>query len=96
MINMSFSGYPLHAPESYFALFRRNYVTTIIRLNKKIYDANRFTEAGFDHRDLFFYDGTTPSDPIMKHFLAIAESAPGAIAVHCKGNSIYWYALSKK
>ncbi|PNF28885.1 hypothetical protein B7P43_G03853 [Cryptotermes secundus] len=78
------NGYPLHAPESYFAYFRRNYVTTVIRLNKKIYDANRFTEAGFDHRDLFFIDGSTPSDPIMKQFLAIAESSPGAIAVHCK------------
>jgi cell division cycle 14 len=85
MINVLFSGYPLHAPESYFAYFRRNDVTTIIRLNKKIYDANRFTEAGFDHRDLFFIDGSTPSDAIMKQFLDIAESAPGAIAVHCKG-----------
>jgi hypothetical protein len=89
MINMLLSGYPLHAPESYFAYFRRNDVTTVIRLNKKIYDANRFTEAGFDHRDLFFIDGSTPSDPIMKQFLAIAESAPGAIAVHCKGMFIY-------
>ncbi|XP_069692889.1 dual specificity protein phosphatase CDC14C-like isoform X1 [Periplaneta americana] len=78
------NGYPLHAPESYFAYFRRNDVTTVIRLNKKIYDANRFTEAGFDHRDLFFIDGSTPSDPIMKQFLAIAESATGAVAVHCK------------
>lgn len=82
------SGYPLHAPESYFAYFRRNDVTTVIRLNKKIYDANRFTEAGFDHRDLFFIDGSTPSDPIMKQFLAIAESATGAVAVHCKGKVI--------
>lgn len=87
-MNVLLSGYPLHAPESYFAYFRRNDVTTIIRLNKKIYDANRFIEAGFDHRDLFFIDGSTPSDPIMKQFLAIAESAPGAIAVHCKGNSV--------
>lgn len=85
MIDMLISGYPLHAPEAYFAYFRRNDVTTVIRLNKKIYDANRFVEAGFDHRDLFFIDGSTPSDPIMKQFLAIAESARGAIAVHCKG-----------
>jgi len=89
MINVLFSGYPLHAPESYFAYFRRNDVTTIIRLNKKIYDANRFMEAGFDHRDLFFIDGSTPSDPIVKQFLDIAESAPGAIAVHCKGELGY-------
>ena len=46
-------------------------------------------EAGFDHRDLFFIDGSTPSDPIVKQFLDIAESAPGAIAVHCKGELRY-------
>jgi hypothetical protein len=34
---------------------------------------------------LFFIDGSTPSDAIMKQFLDIAESASGAIAVHCKG-----------
>ncbi|PSN49835.1 Dual specificity protein phosphatase CDC14A [Blattella germanica] len=78
------NGYPLHAPESYFSYFRRNNVSTVIRLNKKIYDANRFTEAGFDHLDLFFIDGSTPSDPIMKQFLTIAENSPGAVAVHCK------------
>jgi hypothetical protein len=88
MLNMLLSGYPLHAPESYFSYFKTNDVTTVIRLNKKIYDANRFKAAGFAHRDLFFIDGSTPSDPILKQFLAIAESAPSAIAVHCKGNSI--------
>nr|CAD7570382.1 unnamed protein product [Timema californicum] len=78
------NGYPLHAPESYFAYFRRNNVSTIVRLNKKIYDAARFVEGGFDHKDLFFIDGSTPSDAILKQFLAIAESATGSIAVHCK------------
>nr|CAD7429295.1 unnamed protein product [Timema monikensis] len=78
------NGYPLHAPESYFAYFRRNNVSTIVRLNKKIYDAARFVEGGFDHKDLFFIDGSTPSDAILKQFLAIAESATGGIAVHCK------------
>jgi hypothetical protein len=36
------NGYPLHAPESYFPYFKLHNVTTIIRLNKKIYDAKRF------------------------------------------------------
>lgn len=75
----------MHAPEAYFPYFRKNNVTTIIRLNKKIYDAKRFTDGGFDHHDLFFIDGSTPSESIIKRFLEICESTDGAVAVHCKG-----------
>ncbi|XP_060933954.1 dual specificity protein phosphatase CDC14AB [Limanda limanda] len=77
-------GYPLHAPEAYFPYFRKHNVTTIVRLNKKIYDSKRFTNAGFDHFDLFFIDGSTPSDTITRRFLHICESTDGAVAVHCK------------
>uniref|UniRef100_A0A672QE13 Dual specificity protein phosphatase CDC14A-like n=1 Tax=Sinocyclocheilus grahami TaxID=75366 RepID=A0A672QE13_SINGR len=78
------NGYPLHAPEAYFPYFRKHDVTTIVRLNKNIYDAKRFTDAGFDHYDLFFVDGSTPSDVITRRFLHVCESTDGAVAVHCK------------
>ncbi|XP_074789162.1 dual specificity protein phosphatase CDC14B isoform X1 [Athene noctua] len=78
------NGYPHHAPEAYFPYFRKHKVTTIIRLNKKLYDAKRFTDAGFEHFDLFFADGSTPGDTIVKTFLNICENAEGVIAVHCK------------
>uniref|UniRef100_A0A8C1QH69 Cell division cycle 14B n=1 Tax=Cyprinus carpio TaxID=7962 RepID=A0A8C1QH69_CYPCA len=78
------NGYPLHAPEAYFPYFRKHNVTTIIRLNKKMYDAKRFTDMGFKHHDLFFVDGSTPNDAIITKFLNICENADGAIAVHCK------------
>ncbi|XP_061875556.1 dual specificity protein phosphatase CDC14B isoform X4 [Colius striatus] len=78
------NGYPHHAPEAYFPYFRKHKVTTIIRLNKRLYDAKRFTDAGFEHFDLFFADGSTPSDTIVKTFLNICENAEGVIAVHCK------------
>ncbi|XP_055670852.1 dual specificity protein phosphatase CDC14A isoform X2 [Falco peregrinus] len=78
------NGYPLHAPEAYFPYFKKHNVTSVIRLNKKIYDAKRFTDAGFEHYDLFFIDGSTPSDSIVQRFLNICENAEGAIAVHCK------------
>jgi cell division cycle 14 len=78
-------GYPLHAPEAYFTYFRKRNVTTIVRLNKKIYDAKRFVDVGFDHYELFFNDGSTPSDAITLKFLSIVEQAKGAVAVHCKG-----------
>lgn len=80
-----FAGYPLHAPEAYFPYFRKHNVTDIVRLNKKIYDARRFIDAGFEHHDLFFVDGSTPSDNILQRFLEISEMAKGGIAVHCKG-----------
>ncbi|KAI2661955.1 Dual specificity protein phosphatase CDC14A [Labeo rohita] len=76
--------YPLHAPEAYFPYFRKHNITTIIRLNKKMYDAKRFTDMGFKHHDLFFVDGSTPNDAIVTKFLNICENADGAIAVHCK------------
>ncbi|NWV40574.1 CC14A phosphatase, partial [Grantiella picta] len=78
------NGYPLHAPEAYIPYFKKHNVTSIIRLNKKIYEAKRFTDAGFEHYDLFFIDGSTPSDSIVQRFLNICENADGAIAVHCK------------
>ncbi|EDW52038.1 GM13298 [Drosophila sechellia] len=78
------NGYPCHAPERYFSYFRDNNVTTVIRLNAKVYHASSFENAGFDHKDLFFIDGSTPSDAIMKKFLSICETTKGAIAVHCK------------
>ncbi|XP_017323327.2 dual specificity protein phosphatase CDC14B isoform X3 [Ictalurus punctatus] len=78
------NGYPLHAPEAYFPYFRKYNITTVIRLNKKMYDAKRFTDMGFDHHDLFFVDGSTPNDAIVTKFMNICENADGAIAVHCK------------
>ncbi|XP_076152055.1 cell division cycle 14Aa isoform X2 [Alosa pseudoharengus] len=78
------NGYPLHAPEAYFPYFRQHNVTDVVRLNRKIYEGRRFTDAGFQHHDLFFVDGSTPSDLILRRFLHICESSEGAVAVHCK------------
>ncbi|XP_068624618.1 dual specificity protein phosphatase CDC14A-like [Battus philenor] len=77
-------GYPLHSPEHYHQYFRTHHVTTIVRLNKKSYDAKQFTAHGFEHRELFFVDGSVPSDLIVNRFIRIAEIAKGAVAVHCK------------
>ena len=41
-------------------------MTTIVRLNKRMYDSRKFTDAGFEHKDLFFVDGSTPSDSIVR------------------------------
>jgi protein-tyrosine phosphatase len=65
-------------------LNKRYGVTDIIRTNKKLYDASKFTGQGFKVHELFFIDGTTPSTSILQKFIQIAEGAKGAVAVHCK------------
>ncbi|EDO38271.1 predicted protein, partial [Nematostella vectensis] len=77
-------GYPLHAPEAYIPYFKKHNISTVVRLNKKLYDAQRFTDHGIEHYDLFFIDGSVPSDMIVRRFLTIAENAKGGIAIHCK------------
>eukprot|EP00054_Salpingoeca_dolichothecata_P020109 m.126317 g.126317 ORF g.126317 m.126317 type:complete len:504 (-) comp23499_c0_seq1:177-1688(-) len=78
------NGYPLHAPEDFFPYFRAHGITDVIRLNRKMYDASKFVQGGFKHHDLFFVDGSTPTDSIVHKFIEICENAKGAIAVHCK------------
>ncbi|XP_043842494.1 LOW QUALITY PROTEIN: dual specificity protein phosphatase CDC14B-like [Dromiciops gliroides] len=70
-------GHHYHTP-----YFKRHNVTTIIRFNKKSYDARRFTEAGFDHHELVFADGSIPSDAILKEFLNICENAALLLVVN--------------
>ncbi|XP_065832337.1 dual specificity protein phosphatase CDC14A-like [Oscarella lobularis] len=77
-------GYPRHAPDTCCDYFRRHNVTCVVRLNRKMYEAKRFREANFDHHDLYFVDGSTPDNTILKKFFSIAENSKGAIAVHCK------------
>ncbi|KAM9845022.1 dual specificity protein phosphatase CDC14AB-like [Aulostomus maculatus] len=78
------NGYPLHAPEAYFSYFNKKNIKAVVRLNRKLYDGRRFEDAGFEHHELFFLDGTTPSNLIVRRFLHVCESTDGAVAVHCK------------
>lgn len=64
-------------------LKQRN-IGTIVRLNNNVYERNDFIEAGIEHVELYFPDGSTPPDGILKRFLDLCESRKGAIAVHCK------------
>lgn len=78
-----------HPPEFYIRYFLKNDIKTVIRLNAAAYDSNIFAQVGIQHYDLVFPDGATPPRDILLRFLSIAESAPAAIAVHCKVNSNY-------
>lgn len=50
----------------------------------QVYDRKRFLDGGLRHHELYFPDGSCPSEAILMKFLEIAEHEPGALAIHCK------------
>jgi len=79
-----FGGWRTYTPEDYIPYFNETGVSAVIRLNKKMYDAARFTAYGVKHHEMYFPDGTCPTEQIMYRFLELVEKEPGALAVHCK------------
>ena len=49
-------------PEDYVPIWKSFGVGLVVRLNKKAYEASRFTKHGIKHIDLYFLDGSVPSD----------------------------------
>lgn len=78
------SGLNNLTPEEYSVLFKKLGVSAVIRLNNKTYDESRFIRNGIKHYELFFVDGSCPSDDIVARFNSIVEMESGAVAVHCK------------
>lgn len=77
-------GVKTNTPETYFKYFSDNNVTGIVRFNNKVYDRKKFIDAGFNHYDMYFPDGSNPPENILKRFLEVTENEKGALAVHCK------------
>ena len=77
-------GYRTYTPEDYVPLFQKFGIDLVIRLNKPTYDREKFIKNGIKHIDLYFLDGSTPSEEIIDTFLNICEKNKKAIAVHCK------------
>ncbi|TIB73428.1 phosphatases II [Wallemia mellicola] len=81
---------PRKLPSSFRQLldhFSQASVKLVIRLNNPLYDSKEWLERGVDHKDLYFDDGTNPSDEIVKSFIHMCDhviSKGGVIAVHCK------------
>ena len=46
----------------------------------QLYESSRFTDGGFRHHELYFPDGSCPSDQILQRFLDISEQETGAPA----------------
>ena len=76
--------YSAYTMDNLIKFMLENNVKTIVRLNNKTYDKKKFVDAGIEHIELYFPDGTTPPDGILKRFLEICETRRGPIAVHCK------------
>jgi cell division cycle 14 len=65
--------------------FEKRNVRLVVRLNTELYDRQVFLDRGIDHVDLYFDDGTNPTDEITRTFIDLADeviSAGGAVAVH--------------
>ena len=76
---------PPFTPNDFIPIFRHFSVKTVVRLNNATYCPTPFTSHGIAHHELFFPDGSCPSQRILTDFLRIADTAAaGLIAVHCR------------
>ena len=83
MVSAGEGGVKLFTPEDYIPIFSKFEVGTVVRLNKKEYDRTIFTQANIKHYDLYFMDGSAPSESILRRFLDIAENEPGTQIFSC-------------
>ncbi|KAJ9476173.1 Tyrosine-protein phosphatase CDC14 [Pseudozyma hubeiensis] len=67
--------------------FKDRGVKLVVRLNNPLYDREAFLNAGIDHSDMYFDDGSNPTDEILIDFIDKADKViqqDGVVAVHCK------------
>jgi len=65
--------------------FEKRNIKLVVRLNTELYDRNTFLDRGIDHMELYFDDGTNPTDEIVRTFIDVADKiveSGGVIAVH--------------
>ena len=84
--HVSPEGYCTLAPADYIPYFQKKNVTLVVRLNKKAYTEQDFVDAGIDHLEAFFLDGSCPPMKVLHEVLEAFERVPPgeAFAVHCK------------
>ncbi|KAJ7237216.1 phosphoprotein phosphatase [Mycena haematopus] len=67
--------------------FDKRNIKLVVRLNTELYDRGTFLDRGIDHMELYFDDGTNPTDEIVRTFIDVADrviESGGVVAVHCK------------
>lgn len=68
--------------------FETKGVKLVVRLNNPLYDSQAFTDRGIHHEELYFDDGTNPTDEIVRKFIDMADAvieSGGVVAVHVSG-----------
>lgn len=68
----------------YMRLFKKIGITAVVKLNRKPYPIEELRKHGINHFELYFRDGSLPSESVIRKFLHIVENEHGAVAVHCK------------
>lgn len=58
--NITAEGYCTLTPHDYIKYFQQKNVGLVVRLNKKCYDENDFIQAGIDHFEQYYLDGSCP------------------------------------
>lgn len=83
---VSSEGYCTLAPSDYVPYFKQHHVALVVRLNKKNYQEQDFIDAGIQHLDQVYLDGSCPPMRILQRVLEAFEAVPSnqAFAVHCK------------
>jgi cell division cycle 14 len=65
--------------------FEKRNVKLVVRLNNQLYDRQVFLDQGVNHVELYFDDGSNPTDEIVRKFIDLADQvieANGVVAVH--------------
>ena len=65
--------------------FEQRNVKLVVRLNNELYDREMFVDRSIDHIELYFDDGTNPTDEIVRKFIDMADEiieGGGVVAVH--------------
>eukprot|EP00587_Corethron_hystrix_P000507 CAMPEP_0113308752 /NCGR_PEP_ID=MMETSP0010_2-20120614/7076_1 /TAXON_ID=216773 ORGANISM="Corethron hystrix, Strain 308" /NCGR_SAMPLE_ID=MMETSP0010_2 /ASSEMBLY_ACC=CAM_ASM_000155 /LENGTH=237 /DNA_ID=CAMNT_0000163879 /DNA_START=791 /DNA_END=1504 /DNA_ORIENTATION=+ /assembly_acc=CAM_ASM_000155 len=82
--SLSKEGYRTLIPGDYIPYFKSKNVKLVIRLNKKYYDEVKFIDAGINHFEQYYLDGSVPPKKILKRILREMDKCDGAMAIHCK------------
>lgn len=67
--------------------FEKRNIKLVVRLNNPLYDRQVFLDRDINHTELYFDDGTNPTDDIVRKFIDMADEvieAGGVVAVHVR------------
>jgi len=76
-------GFVHLTPDDYIVPFKKWQISAIVRLNRQLYERKKFTNVGINHYDMYFPDGSCPSEDIIRKFIQVCDEEK-CVAVHCK------------